>query len=97
VDPLMARRLGHLINRLKSEMKLTSVVVTHDMRLVEKLADHVVFLDHGRIIFCGSPEEMEHSAEPVVRKFIELDRINLNAVLRILGGRSERMQERKLA
>ncbi|MGZ4843118.1 MAG: ABC transporter ATP-binding protein [Candidatus Angelobacter sp.] len=96
VDPLMARRLGHLINRLKSE-KLTSVIVTHDMRLVEKLADHVVFLDHGRIIFCGSPEEMEHSAEPVVRKFIELDRINLNAVLRILGGRSERMQERKLA
>jgi len=97
VDPLMARRLGHLINRLKSEMKLTSVIVTHDMRLVEKLADHVVFLDHGRIIFCGLPEEMERSAEPVVRKFIELDRIDLNAVLRILGGRSEGMQERKLA
>jgi phospholipid/cholesterol/gamma-HCH transport system ATP-binding protein len=97
VDPLMARRLGHLINRLKSEMKLTSVIVTHDMRLVEKLADHVVFLDHGRIIFCGLPEEMERSAEPVVRKFIELDRIDFNAVLRILGGRSEGMQERKLA
>jgi phospholipid/cholesterol/gamma-HCH transport system ATP-binding protein len=97
VDPLMARRLGHLINRLKSEMKLTSVIVTHDMRLVEKLADHVVFLDQGRIIFCGLPEEMERSAEPVVRKFIELDRIDLNALLRTLGGRSERMQERRLS
>jgi ABC-type transporter Mla maintaining outer membrane lipid asymmetry ATPase subunit MlaF len=57
----------------------------------------VVFLDHGRIIFRGLPEEMERSAEPVVRKFIELDRIDLNAVLRILSGRSEGMQERKLA
>jgi phospholipid/cholesterol/gamma-HCH transport system ATP-binding protein len=97
VDPLMARRLGHLINRLKTEMKLTSVVVTHDMRLVEKLADHVVFLDRGHIIFYGLPAEMESSAEPVVRKFIELDRIDLNAVLRILNARSERIQERKSA
>jgi phospholipid/cholesterol/gamma-HCH transport system ATP-binding protein len=97
VDPLMARRLGHLINRLKSEMKLTSVIVTHDMRLVEKLADHVVFLDRGHNIFYGVPAEMEHSAEPVVRQFIELDRIDLNAVLRISGARSQRMRERKLA
>ncbi len=97
VDPLMARRLGHLINRLKTEMKLTSVVVTHDMRLVEKLADHVVFLDRGHIIFYGLPAEMESSTEPVVRKFIELDRIDLNAVLRILNARSERIQERKSA
>jgi phospholipid/cholesterol/gamma-HCH transport system ATP-binding protein len=97
VDPLMARRLGHLINRLKTEMKLTSVIVTHDMRLVEKLADHVVFLDRGHIIFSGLPAEMESSTEPVVRKFIELDRIDLNAVLRILNARSERVQEHKSA
>jgi len=97
VDPLMARRLGHLMSRLKTEVKLTSVVVTHDMRLAEKLADHVVFLDRGHIIFYGLPAEMESSAEPVVRRFIELDRIDLTAVLRLLNARSERIQERKLA
>ena len=95
VDPLMARRLGQLINKLKTEMKLTSLVVTHDMRLVEKLADHVVFLDRGHTIFYGPPAEMESSPEPVVRKFIELDRIDLNTVLRILNAKSEGMQQRK--
>jgi phospholipid/cholesterol/gamma-HCH transport system ATP-binding protein len=97
VDPLMARRLGHLINRLKTEMKLTSVVVTHDMRLVEELADHVVFLERGRVIFYGPPSEMETSREPVVREFVELDRTGLNTVLRILSGGSRRTEERKLA
>jgi ABC-type transporter Mla maintaining outer membrane lipid asymmetry ATPase subunit MlaF len=67
------------------------------MRLVEKLADHVVFLDRGHNIFYGVPAEMEYSAEPVVRQFIELDRIDLNAVLRILNARSERVQEHKSA
>ncbi|MCU1257043.1 MAG: transporter, ATPase subunit [Candidatus Angelobacter sp.] len=95
VDPLMARRLGQLINKLKTEMKLTSLVVTHDMRLVEKLADHVVFLDRGHTIFYGPPAEMESSPEPVVRKFIELDRIDLNTVLRILNAKSEGVQQRK--
>ncbi len=45
VDPIMARRLGDLIVTLKTQLKLTSLVVTHDMRLAEKLADHIIFLD----------------------------------------------------
>ena len=97
VDPLMARRLGRLINRLKTDMKLTSIVVTHDMRLVEQLADNVVFLDRGHIVFNGPPSAMEHSPEPVVRQFVELDRIDLNTVLRILNARTEKIQERKSA
>src|SRR6185295_8781730 len=44
VDPLMAQLLGDLISRLKVQLHLTSVVVTHDMRLAKKLADRVVFL-----------------------------------------------------
>src|SRR5271156_2422301 len=44
VDPLMAHLLGDLIERLKQQLHLTSIVVTHDMRLAKKLADRVVFL-----------------------------------------------------
>jgi phospholipid/cholesterol/gamma-HCH transport system ATP-binding protein len=84
VDPLMARRLGNLIGNLKLHLKLTSVVVTHDMCLVEKLADHVVFLDRGRVIFYGTLAEMERSSERIVRQFLELDLIDMRAGLNII-------------
>ena len=48
VDPLMAQLLGDLIKRLKIQLHLTSVVVTHDMRLAKKLADRVVFLHEAK-------------------------------------------------
>src|SRR5712671_927290 len=53
VDPLMAQLLGELIKRLKLQLQLTSVVVTHDMRLAKKLADRVVFLHEGKVLFFG--------------------------------------------
>lgn len=81
VDPLMARRLGDVFQKLKLDLKLTTIVVTHDMRLVEKLADHVVFLDRGKVIFCGTPTEMERSPERLVQQFLQLDRMDLRAAL----------------
>ncbi len=60
--------------------------------MVDPADRDVVFFDHGRMIFCGLPEEMERSAEPVMRKFIELDRIDLNLALRILGRGLKEMQ-----
>ena len=81
VDPLMAQRLGGLIEKLKLQLKLTSVLVTHDMRLAEKLADHVVFLDQGKVIFCGTPAEMDRSAERIVQQFLQLDRMDLRALV----------------
>src|SRR5438128_6011336 len=59
VDPLMAQLLGDLIKRLKMQLGLTSVVVTHDMRLAKKLADRVVFLHEAKVLFFGSYPEME--------------------------------------
>jgi phospholipid/cholesterol/gamma-HCH transport system ATP-binding protein len=76
VDPLMAQLLGDLIKKLKFQLKLTSVVVTHDMRLAEKLADRIVFLHEGRAIFQGTSEEMAESTEPIVRQFLQLDELN---------------------
>jgi len=77
VDPLMAQLLGDLIKKLKTQLKLTSVVVTHDMRLANKLADRVVFLHEARVIFFGTPEEMARSTEPIVQQFLELDELNV--------------------
>jgi phospholipid/cholesterol/gamma-HCH transport system ATP-binding protein len=79
VDPLMAQLLGDLIKRLKIQLNLTSIVVTHDMRLAKKLADRVVFLHEGRAIFFGPYPDMERSQEPIIQEFLQLDELKLEA------------------
>src|SRR5258708_17215843 len=79
VDPLMAQLLGDLIKRLKIQLNLTSIVVTHDMRLAKKLAERVVFLHEGRAIFFGTYDEMEKCQEPIVQEFLELDELKIEA------------------
>jgi ABC-type transporter Mla maintaining outer membrane lipid asymmetry ATPase subunit MlaF len=79
VDPLMAQLLGDLIKRLKLQLNLTSIVVTHDMRLAQKLADHVVFLHEGKAVFFGTYPQMEKSTEPIVQEFLELDELKIEA------------------
>src|ERR1700756_2149246 len=61
VDPLIGRLLGDLIQKLKHQLHLTSIVVTHDMRFAKKLADRVVFLHQGKVIFFGTMDEMKRS------------------------------------
>jgi phospholipid/cholesterol/gamma-HCH transport system ATP-binding protein len=75
VDPLMAQLLGDLIQKLKQQLKLTSIVVTHDMRLAKKLADRIVFLHEARAIFVGTVHEMERANEDVVQEFLKLDEL----------------------
>jgi phospholipid/cholesterol/gamma-HCH transport system ATP-binding protein len=79
VDPLMAQLLGDLIKRLKIQLNLTSIVVTHDMRLAEKLAERVMFLHEGKAIFFGTYEDMKKSPEPIIQEFLELDELKLEA------------------
>jgi phospholipid/cholesterol/gamma-HCH transport system ATP-binding protein len=78
VDPLMAQLLGDLIKKLKYQLKLTSVVVTHDMRLAKKLADRVLFLHEGRVVFFGTVPEMERAGEEIVQQFFALDELKLD-------------------
>jgi phospholipid/cholesterol/gamma-HCH transport system ATP-binding protein len=87
VDPIMARRLANLIAEFKVRLKLTTVLVTHDMRLVEKLADRVIFLDGTQVTFAGTPQEMQYSSEQVVRQFVQLDRIDFGAFLGMIEPR----------
>jgi phospholipid/cholesterol/gamma-HCH transport system ATP-binding protein len=77
VDPLMGHLLGNLIERLKHQLHLTSIVVTHDMRFAKKLADRVVFLHEGKARFFGTMEEMEASNDPVLQEFLLLDQLIL--------------------
>jgi phospholipid/cholesterol/gamma-HCH transport system ATP-binding protein len=79
VDPLMAHLLGNLIARLKLQLHLTSIVVTHDMAFAKKLADRVVFLHQGKVLFFGTMEEMERSSEPLLQEFLALDELVLPA------------------
>src|SRR2546428_7775523 len=81
VDPLMAQLLGDLIKRLKIQLHLTSVVVTHDMRLAKKLGDRIVFLHEAKVLFIGTYPEMEKCQEPIVQEFLRLDELKLEAYL----------------
>jgi phospholipid/cholesterol/gamma-HCH transport system ATP-binding protein len=77
VDPLMAHLLGDLIERLKRQLHLTSIVVTHDMRLAKKLADRVLFLHEGKAQFFGTLAELDTVDDPVLKDFMALDELVL--------------------
>ena len=79
VDPVMASTISDLILKLKHHAGLTSVVVTHDMRLAHKLADRVVFLVDGRIAFFGPIAELDRCEEPMIQAFVYLDEMPLQA------------------
>jgi phospholipid/cholesterol/gamma-HCH transport system ATP-binding protein len=79
VDPIIARRLGDLIQRLKRQLGFTSIVVTHDMRFAERLADKVLFLDHGRASYFGPLLGFLESSEPNIQQFLTLDAYALPA------------------
>jgi phospholipid/cholesterol/gamma-HCH transport system ATP-binding protein len=77
VDPIIARRLGDLIQRLKRQLGFTSIVVTHDMRFAERLADQVLFLDQGHSAYFGPLKGFLQSSEPHIQQFLALDAYKL--------------------
>jgi phospholipid/cholesterol/gamma-HCH transport system ATP-binding protein len=75
VDPIMSDHLGNLMLRLKNQLQLTSVVVTHDLDLMRKVADRVVFLSEGRVIYEGPVSDLEHAEDPHIREFLAMDEV----------------------
>src|SRR6185503_8928968 len=61
VDPIMSDHLAELMLRLKAKLHLTSVVVTHDLDLMNRVADRVVVLHQGNVIFFGATRDLEKS------------------------------------
>jgi phospholipid/cholesterol/gamma-HCH transport system ATP-binding protein len=81
VDPIMSDDLGNLMLRLKKELKLTSVVVTHDLDLMRKVADSVVFLYKGEAIYFGPVSRLDECNHPHVKQFLAMDRVELAGAL----------------
>lgn len=70
LDPIMADVINELIIRLKHQLKMTSIAITHDMTSAYKIADRMAMLYQGRILEVGTPDEIRASENPVVRQFI---------------------------
>lgn len=70
LDPITADAINNLIINAKKKLKVTSVVVTHDMVSAYKIADRIAMLYGGRIIFTGTPEETRSTENPFVQQFI---------------------------
>jgi len=71
LDPIMADAINDLIIKMKEELHVTSVAITHDMKSAYKIADTIAMLYNGLIIAEGSPEEIEHTTDPIVKQFVE--------------------------
>src|SRR3979411_2149629 len=74
VDPIMSDHLAALMLRLKDQLKLTSIVVTHDLDLMYRVADRVVFLGDGKVLFFAPPADLAKSDNPLIKEFLEMDR-----------------------
>jgi phospholipid/cholesterol/gamma-HCH transport system ATP-binding protein len=62
--------INELILKLQRELKVTSIVVTHDMQSAFKVADRIVMLHEGKSVFDGTPEEVKASENDVVKRFV---------------------------
>jgi len=76
VDPLMSQTINKLIRKMQRQLGLTQMVVTHDIaNCAEKVADRVALLNKGKFVFMGTMQELYASDHPVVKEFVEEDRI----------------------
>ena len=72
LDPITGDEIGHLILRLRDDLKVTSIVVSHDLRLTRLVADRLAMLFEGAVAFLGAYEEFLKSPHPEVRRFLLL-------------------------
>lgn len=70
LDPINADTINDLILRMQEKLKITSVVVTHDMTSAYKVGNRIAMLYDGKIIGVGSPDEIRNSKDPIIQQFI---------------------------
>jgi phospholipid/cholesterol/gamma-HCH transport system ATP-binding protein len=71
LDPVTSDQIDALIEDLTNKLQVTSLIVTHDMFTVERIAKRVIFLHQGRVHFDGTPDELNRSTDPTSREFLE--------------------------
>ncbi len=77
VDPIMSGILTDLMLKLKHQLRLTAVVVTHDLELMRNVADRVVFLYEGKAIYFGTVADLDKAEHPHIKEFLAMDRVEL--------------------
>lgn len=94
LDPVIANEIGKLINALRDKLKMTQIVVTHDMESAYDIADRIGMFYQGRMIQVGTPDEIRSSAIPEVQHFISGGKrgaVSKRSVTAILTGRAPGM------
>ncbi len=71
LDPVISDIIADLILEMDTTLNVTTVTITHDMKVAFKIADRIAMIHHGSIIEQGRPEEFQESTDPIVRQFIE--------------------------
>jgi phospholipid/cholesterol/gamma-HCH transport system ATP-binding protein len=70
LDPIRSDVINELVLRLQRRLRMTSIVVTHDLVSAFKVADRMVMLSEGRVVLAGSPQHFRESEDPVVQRFL---------------------------
>jgi len=71
LDPLLVREVVKVIRSLVHDDAMTMLLVTHDLDFARDVADRILFMDAGRIVASGTPDEIFRSEHPLVRRFLE--------------------------
>lgn len=85
LDPVMTIMVDELIQTLKKELKLTSIVISHDIPSALLLADYIAFLEQGKMVFFGTPSEFKSCPLEVVKSFL----LSEQRILRAMGGSAD--------
>jgi phospholipid/cholesterol/gamma-HCH transport system ATP-binding protein len=80
LDPVTRTTVDDLIETLKRELHLTSIVISHDIPSALLLADQIAFLHKGEIVFWGTPAEFRHATHPAIQAFLEAEGRSVTAL-----------------
>jgi phospholipid/cholesterol/gamma-HCH transport system ATP-binding protein len=80
LDPVTRITVDELIETLKRELNLTSIVISHDIPSALLLADHIAFLHQGQIVFWGAPAEFRQATHPAIRSFLDAEERSVRAL-----------------
>lgn len=80
LDPVTRTMVDELIDTLKRELHLTSIVISHDIPSALLLADQIAFLHLGQIVFWGKPVEFRKADHPAIRSFLEAEERSVRAL-----------------
>jgi phospholipid/cholesterol/gamma-HCH transport system ATP-binding protein len=72
LDPVLSETINNLVVRVNKELKITCVMITHDIPAAFRIADKISFLHQGRIVAEGGPREVSDSDQEIVREFIRI-------------------------